>query len=165
MLTDSRSFFVIWDTYWDFINTISGALLFMTRITMAKRKEHTRGTAKTEETFMCSNFSCGLVFSKPIKVKNLCEDSGIYDACPRCFTAVTEPGNIPVIQAKPSSGADTDQSEAIGGVEGKKLEPVATKHCPHKFGYLSERPKNVKIPDDCMVCENIVKCMTKGITG
>ena len=132
---------------------------------MAKRKEHTRGTAKTEETFTCSNSSCGLVFSKPIKVKNLCEDSGIYDACPRCFTAVTEAGNIPMIQAKPSSGADSDQSEALGGVERKRPEPVVAQHCAHKFGYLSERHKNEKIPDDCMMCENIVKCMTKGITG
>ena len=132
---------------------------------MAKRKEHTRGTAKTEETFTCSNSSCGLVFSKPIKVKNLCEDSGIYDACPRCFTAVTEVGDFPVIQTKPSSGADTDQSEAVGKGEEKKLESVGTINCAHRFGYLSERPKKEKIPDDCLVCENIVKCMTKGITG
>jgi hypothetical protein len=132
---------------------------------MAKRKEHTRFTAKTEETFTCSNSSCGFIFSKPIKVKNLCDDSEIYDACPRCFTAVTEASNIPLIQAKPSYGTDIDQSEAIGGVEGKKTEPVVNKHCAHKFGYLSERHKNEKIPDDCMMCENIVKCMTKGITG
>ena len=132
---------------------------------MAKRKDHTRGTAKTEETFTCSNSSCGLVFSKPIKVKNLCDASGIYDACPRCFTAVTEAGNVPLIQTKPSSGADIDQSGTIGGVERKKLEPIANKHCAHKFGYLGERQKNEKIPDDCIMCENIVKCMTKSITG
>ena len=116
---------------------------------MAKRKEHTRGTVRAEEKFTCANSSCGFVFSKPIKVKNLCQDAEIYDACPRCFTAVTGVGNVQVIQAEPDLNTET----------------VTSKQCAHRFGYLSVRPKNEPIPDDCMMCENIVKCMTKGITA
>jgi hypothetical protein len=132
---------------------------------MAKRKEHTRGTLKTEEKLTCTNSSCGFVFSKPIKVKNLCEDSEIYDACPRCFTAVTEIGNVPVIEAEPNPREDTERSEVANKVGTKKTEPAISKQCAHRFGYLSVRPKNEKIPDDCLTCESIVKCMTKGITA
>jgi hypothetical protein len=132
---------------------------------MAKRKEHTRGILKTEEKFTCTNSSCGFVFSKPIKVKNLCEDSEIYDACPRCFTAVTEVGNVPVIQAESNPSLDTERSEVSSKVIIKKTDPLISKQCAHRFGYLSVRPKNETIPDDCMMCENIVKCMTKEITA
>ncbi len=132
---------------------------------MAKRKEHTRGTLKAEEEFTCTNSSCGLVFSRPIKVKNLCEDAEIYDACPRCFTAVTEVGNVPVIEAEPNPSVDTAGSEVSSKVETKITEPAISKQCAHRFGYLSVRPKDEKIPDDCFMCDNIVKCMTKGMTA
>jgi len=37
--------------------------------------------------------------------------------------------------------------------------------CIHHLGYLSERSKKEKIPEECMVCENIVQCMLKNVTG
>ena len=43
-------------------------------------------------------------------------------------------------------------------------EPKA-KECARHFGYLSKRAPNEKIPEDCMVCENIVQCMLKNVTG
>jgi len=132
---------------------------------MAKRKEYTRWTLKAEEKFTCTNPSCGFVFSKPIKVKNLCEDAEIYDACPRCFTAIAEVGNVPVIEAEPIPSVDTERSEVSNEVETKKTEPAIGKQCAHRFGYLSVRPKDEKIPDDCLMCDNIVKCMTKGMTA
>ncbi len=33
--------------------------------------------------------------------------------------------------------------------------------CAHHFGYLSERGNKENIPDECMICQNIVKCMFK----
>ena len=132
---------------------------------MAKRKEHTRGTVRAEEKFTCANSSCGFVFSKPIKVKNLCQDAEIYDACPRCFTSVTGVGNVQVMEAEPDLNAETERSEVASVAGIKKTEPVTSKQCAHRFGYLSVRPKNEPIPDDCLMCENIVKCMTKGITA
>jgi len=132
---------------------------------MAKRKEHTRGTVRAEEKFTCANSSCGFVFSKPIKVKNLCEDAEIYDACPRCFTAITEVRDVQAIEAETDLNVDTEGNEAASKTGMQKTEPVTSKQCAHRFGYLSARPKNEPIPDDCMMCENIVKCMTKGITA
>jgi hypothetical protein len=132
---------------------------------MAKRKERTRGTLKTEEKFTCTNSSCGFVFSKPIKVKNLFEDSEIYDACPRCFSALNGVESVPVTESEDNPSMHTGQGEAAGKVAMKKTEQAASKQCAHRFGYLSERAKNENIPDDCMLCENIVKCMTKGMTA
>jgi hypothetical protein len=130
---------------------------------MVKRKEHTRETVKSE--FTCSNSSCGLVFSKPIKVKNLCMDSEVYDACPRCFTAVDETYSARVNEAQGSSRVEVIEENVARDVEGKKTEPSTSAKCTHHFGYLSQRPKNEKIPDECVMCEQIVKCMLKGVTG
>jgi hypothetical protein len=33
--------------------------------------------------------------------------------------------------------------------------------CHHHPGYLSERSSKEKIPDECMVCKDIVECMLK----
>lgn len=131
---------------------------------MAKRKEHSRGTLKAEEKLTCTNSSCGFVFSRPIKVKNLFEDSAIYDACPRCFTALNGMESVSVTEAEVNPCADTGRGEVSTKVAIKKIESAASKECARGFGYLSKRAKGEGIPDDCMTCENIVKCMTKGIS-
>jgi hypothetical protein len=132
---------------------------------MAKRKEYSRGTLKPEGKFTCTNSSCGLVFAQPIKLRNLCEDAEIYDACPRCFTAIAEVDNAPVIEGESSAIADTEKIEVPNEVETRKTEPATIKQCAHGFGFLSKRSRDEKIPDDCLMCENIVKCMTKGMTA
>ena len=129
---------------------------------MPKRKEH----PETRREFTCPNSACGLVFSKPLKVKNLCvKNSEIYDACPRCLTAITIEEGPPMTEARLDTGLTTnDNVEDVPTVE-KKMESRPATRCSHRFGYLSERPRNDKIPDECVVCENIVKCMLKSITG
>jgi hypothetical protein len=37
--------------------------------------------------------------------------------------------------------------------------------CPHHLGYLNKRSSKEKIPESCMMCENIVQCMLKNVTG
>jgi hypothetical protein len=37
--------------------------------------------------------------------------------------------------------------------------------CIYHLGYLSKRSKKEKIPEECMICENIVQCMLKNVTG
>jgi cytoskeletal protein RodZ len=34
--------------------------------------------------------------------------------------------------------------------------------CMHEFGYLGTLPKNSKIPDECLGCSRIVKCLAEG---
>ena len=35
--------------------------------------------------------------------------------------------------------------------------------CLHKFGYLASRPKNVPIPEECVVCTRLADCMLKTV--
>jgi hypothetical protein len=130
---------------------------------MPRRKEH----PEIKQEFTCPNSACGLVFSKPLKVRNLCvENLEIYDACPRCLTAITVEEGPPMVEAKLDASATASENvENMPTVEKKKVESRPGTHCSHRFGYLSERPRNDKIPDECVVCENIVKCMLKSITG
>jgi hypothetical protein len=128
---------------------------------MPKRKER----AKEDQQFTCSNSVCGWVFSKPIKVINLRETkSEPYDACPRCLTEIVI-GGEPSVDSKPDIGTETEPSEIKPKLKDKKVEPQPTSPCAYHFGYLSERSRNEKIPDDCVMCEKIVKCMLKTVNG
>jgi hypothetical protein len=128
---------------------------------MPKRKE----PAKEDQQLTCSNCACGWVFSKPIKVINLREtNSEPYDACPRCLTEIVIEGE-PSVGSIPNIGTETEPLEIKPNIKDKKAEPQLTSPCAHHFGYLSERLRNEKIPDDCVMCENIVKCMLKTVNG
>lgn len=40
-------------------------------------------------------------------------------------------------------------------------EEEAPSECPHHFGYLSRRPKDAPIPEECLTCRKMIKCMLK----
>jgi hypothetical protein len=40
-----------------------------------------------------------------------------------------------------------------------------TKGCPHFLGYLSKRSSKEKMPEECIMCANVVNCMLKDVTG
>jgi len=80
------------------------------------------------------------------------------------------------MQIKPAeiSVGATEEAEAereSASQESKRLvkkheEPVTkTLTCSHHLGYLSERTKKESIPEECIMCDNIVKCMLKAVTG
>jgi hypothetical protein len=39
--------------------------------------------------------------------------------------------------------------------------PEKSSECRYHLGYLSERTQKEQIPDDCMMCKDIVECMLK----
>ena len=130
---------------------------------MQKKKQGAK-----EAKFACPNSSCGLVFSKPLKVKRVgSEDSRSYDACPRCLTAITLEENAPFVATK--SGVTVNDNEGrepvVSSSEETRAKSSATVQCAYHLGYLSERSKNEKIPEDCIVCQNIVQCMLKSVNG
>jgi hypothetical protein len=129
---------------------------------------HRKKQSAEEDKFACPNSSCGLVFSKPVKVKNMgSEDSQWYDACPRCLTAITTEESVPVAEAKQDATAEDNKGmePIVSSSEEEMARPSATVKCAHYLGYLSERSKNEKIPEDCIVCENVVTCMLKAVNG
>ena len=46
-----------------------------------------------------------------------------------------------------------------------KEKPTKSKEkptgCQYHLGYLSDREKNHQIPDECIICQDIVECMLK----
>ena len=98
--------------------------------------------------FTCPNASCRKVFTKPLKALNLHLGSeGFYDACPYCLTEITE------------EDEKTEEPSLEERIE--SLEKPSS--CPYHIGYLCERPAKDKIPDDCIVCKDIVQCMLKNM--
>ena len=43
----------------------------------------------------------------------------------------------------------------------KTLLPKGPPGCKFYLGYLPNRPKSVEIPEECLVCEQMVKCLSK----
>jgi len=127
-----------------------------------KKKEATTES----QTYTCPNLSCGRVFNNPIKAENLgLPNAETYYACPYCLTEITVE----------KSSANGEEEKEIKKTKGKPeriqvadetptQSPKKTQGCAHHFGYLSERSTKEKIPEECIVCEDIVQCMLKKVT-
>ncbi|MGB9778129.1 MAG: hypothetical protein ACPLW8_01880 [Candidatus Bathyarchaeales archaeon] len=109
------------------------------------------------------------MFTAPIKAENLnLKHAKSYDACPYCLTEITLEKSVPIIEAsqKPEVEVEVKAKEVKIPKEKETLQaPPKTQGCAHHFGYLSERKTKEKIPEECMMCENIVQCMLKKVTG
>jgi len=73
-----------------------------------------------------------------------------------------------VIKERQKLGAKEIESKQVKvqSTEKELAQSLAKVHrCAHHFGYLSERSTKEKIPEECMICENIVQCMLKKVTG
>ena len=68
-----------------------------------------------------------------------------YSACPYCLT------KIPYVQLEPPKPEKP--------VEKKQKSAGTPASCRYHLGYLSEREQKEQIPDDCIVCIQIVECM------
>ncbi len=125
----------------------------------SKRKGKPQVPSKlNEETIVCPNAECGNSFTKPIAVRvGGASASETYDACPRCLSKVTYHNQVrkSIEETSPhiiASDEDPDKEKDTR----VKSKPSG---CPHSFGYLSNRPKGASIPDSCLMCPEITKCM------
>jgi hypothetical protein len=100
-----------------------------------------------DELFMCPNDSCKKAFSRPLKALDFQTSSGeVYEACPHCLTRISSATKKPTA---PKSGA--------------LKAPETMSLCPHHLGYLCERVEKEQIPDECIVCKDIVACLLKSL--
>jgi hypothetical protein len=121
-------------------------------------------SVKEGQVFTCSNPVCGRTFSVPLKVVDArLNDHEPYSACPHCLGRIASDvcprdedsaTNVSVDNVNIKREQSTDFGRSVEG-------PVAK--CAYHLGFLNERSSQDKIPEDCMVCENIVKCMLKSI--
>jgi hypothetical protein len=164
------------DTYSAFINTINKEFLltFIGGLAIAQIEEKN----KKRSAFTCPNNACGRSFTKPLQALNLQQDSeGTYDACPYCLTEINvnsqpdvtidkpeqlEPEQLEPEQLEPEVPAETEpEVEEAEAVPHKDEVAETPSGCTHYLGYLSEKASNDNIPDECMMCKDIVSCMLK----
>jgi len=104
-----------------------------------------------EQAIVCPYVKCGKIFSEPIELTVRAEGSlETYYACPHCFSRVSVSDNL-----------EKSLSEAPLGVLKKASEVTENDvaDCAHSLGYLKTRPKDSPIPDECLTCAAILKCM------
>ncbi|MGQ9545081.1 MAG: hypothetical protein ACUVQX_04775, partial [Candidatus Bathycorpusculaceae bacterium] len=58
------------------------------------------------------------------------------------------------------SGEEKAESPIVVG-KTKKIEEYKAASCKHFLGYLRKRPKDSPIPDECLVCEKMIECLTR----
>jgi hypothetical protein len=88
-----------------------------------------------EVVFTCPRVACGRTFTKPLKAVNIQVSSeAMYDACPYCLTKVTSDDHADVA-------------------------PEKAHVCNYHLGYLCERKEKTSVPDECLVCTDMVTCM------
>ena len=90
-----------------------------------------------------------------------------YDACPYCLSEMTAEESLPHIEAAPAEEVEAGKKieETVVTAENKPTQTPTKGQCAHHFGYLSERRSKEKIPEECVVCEDLIKCMLKTITS
>ena len=104
------------------------------------------------EATVCPYVKCGKIFGEPIELTVRAEGSlETYHACPHCFSRISLPHNLEKDLPKVPLNVLSDDSKDID-----KNRPVG---CAHFLGYLKNRPEGSPIPDPCLTCISILKCM------
>jgi hypothetical protein len=111
-----------------------------------------------KKVFTCQNPSCKKTFTAPLKTLNLQQTpTEPYYACPYCLTKITiteKPAEIQLEKAQPKVNQVETKEKLF-----KNKEKQAT--CHYHPGYLSERTSKEQIPEECLVCKDIVECMLR----
>lgn len=114
-----------------------------------------------KKPFTCQNPSCRRTSITPLRTLNLQENpTEPYYACPFCLTKIEE---AKFNQELPEENPLQNQQEP----EKKVKQKIAAKNdikpsaCRFHLGYLSERSQKEQIPEECLLCKDIVECMLK----
>lgn len=128
---------------------------------MKLRRAQDLQSKSQEDELVCLYPNCGKSFGEPIKLTVITKGGMLetYDACPHCFSKVA---NIEFPKIKKTSeknieidiAPDRDIEKTT-----KKTDEKKVARCSHSFGYLSKRPKGSPIPDECLTCSEITKCL------
>jgi hypothetical protein len=103
------------------------------------------GEQKEKGLITCQNDMCGRSFVKPLMAFDIRANSGeAYEACPFCLSKVKATDQT-VLAAPPD---ETPSAPSKG-----------TTSCAHYLGYLCNRTEKNRVPDECMLCADIVSCM------
>jgi len=110
-------------------------------------QQESQASPNTQNT-TCPNNQCGKVFDKPLELIDLADPLGEHSlVCPHCLSKLES------VQLK-----QEEVTEAFPIEESQSEEKQKEENCPHHFGYLAKRPKNVPIPEFCLTCPQMIEC-------
>ena len=102
--------------------------------------------------------TCGRVFGNPIQLTILsATPKQIYSACPFCFSKLDDDTVLEELNDLKES--TSENLNIVSGRNQRNIESPEHITCPHHFGYLKKRPKNVPIPDACLTCQKMIQCL------
>jgi len=106
-------------------------------------------TSSNQQSMTCPNNRCGKVFDKPLQLIDLAKPSEETAlVCPYCLS------KLELAQPEQEIVAETFLDEKFQGVAQQKEEG-----CPHFVGYLGKRQKDIPIPEFCLTCPQMMKCL------
>jgi hypothetical protein len=97
----------------------------------------------------------------PLKLNLQENPSETYPSCPYCLTKFKTTEDPPRTDEKTQEASFQVEQPKIVKKETKNKKNEKSSVCSHHSGYLSERSSKEQIPDDCLVCKEIVECMLK----
>ena len=106
-----------------------------------------------EEKLMltCPNNACKKVFAKALIAINPHQSSKPYNACPYCLTEIT------------MDDAESNSPESLSEIATDKEESAGVQEktviCKHHLGYLKERELKQQMPEECILCTEVIDCM------
>jgi hypothetical protein len=126
--------------------------------TVPKVKSNVIADMGEKKMVTCQNASCKKSFNAPLKTLNLQRSPReIYNACPFCLT------ELKILEKRVESQLENLKSEA--NLRETKEKSNRNNDNPTKChfhpGYLSERTSKDNIPDECLVCKDILECMLR----
>lgn len=101
------------------------------------------------EGLTCPNEKCGKVIFEPLEMTDLSKTpKETFYVCPHCMAKL----DINTLEQKSTPDPIS--------VENPKVDKRAgSQKCPHYLGYLKERPKDTAVPDECLTCPKMIKCL------
>jgi len=102
----------------------------------------------------CPNPRCGKEFDEPLLLRNLSKSPvERYYVCPHCIIKLN---NVPSDDQRESSFVRVEAPLVPTGPK----EPGSSS-CTHHVGFLKTLPKGDSIPEDCLTCPELLRCMFK----
>ncbi len=100
---------------------------------------------------VCPNPKCGKMFEEPLLLRDLSKNPAErYYVCPHCIIKLD---NCTVEYQEKSSQVPVKHPE--------ELKEKNSSSCTHHVGYLKALPKGGPVPDGCLTCAELLRCMFK----
>ena len=112
--------------------------------------------SKKIQLHSCPNPKCQEKFETLIIVHDNSQiPSDSYYACPHCLMKL-DPIATRILKKEEISVEEKDEEKTEIGIA--HTEKEIPEGCPQYFGYLSVRPKEAIIPQECLVCQKMFEC-------